>query len=54
MNKLAKFAKRYPDKWHTYARDKKTIDLLCAAVNCGHVKTNEHGQFKATQFLKDL
>lgn len=44
--KATKFLLRHPDKWHSFARDYDTVDVICACVNLGIAKLNDCGQFK--------
>ena len=54
---LVRFLMKYPDTWHSYANDKKTVSLVCATSNLGILKVNNNYQMKlksrdaAHQFL---
>jgi len=53
QRKLMNFAAKYPDKWHAFAHDHETVDIVCACANCGLIVLNDFNQFKITQFGKD-
>ena len=49
MNKVkhaSQFLMKYPDKWHSYNPNFKTVSIVCALVNLGIAKVNEFNQFK--------
>jgi hypothetical protein len=50
QRKLIHFAAKYPDKWHAFAQDYQTVDIVCACANCGLIVLNDFNQFKITQF----
>ena len=49
---LIKFLKKYPNKWHSYATDRDTIECICATANIGILKLNEHGQMRLKSIVK--
>jgi hypothetical protein len=49
MNKTknaAMFLLKYPGKWHSYATNKPTVEIVCALVNLGIAKVNQFDQFR--------
>jgi hypothetical protein len=57
--KTIKFFLKYPDKWHSYAKDYETVNLICCLVNLSilhHKETplNEHNQVKINPFNANL
>lgn len=52
------FALKYPG-WHSFARDKLTVEHVCANVNLGILEINQFNQFrlkseeKAVRFMGD-
>ncbi len=44
--KLVEFAQKYPNAWHNYAKDKKTLKAVERAVFLGRIITNEFNQFQ--------
>jgi hypothetical protein len=45
--KLAvKFLIKHPEKWHTYATDSQTVEVVCSLSNLGIAKINSTGQWK--------
>lgn len=47
--KLVTFALKYKNKWHTFAKDKETVDTVCAASNLKLITLNDYGQFKVLE-----
>ena len=45
------FAQKYPDKWHSYARDKETVDAVRCLEDVGYVHDDRVlKMFKITSF----
>ena len=49
---LVEFAMKHLDengapKWHTYATNYETVEVVCAVSNLKLIRLNEYGQFKA-------
>ena len=44
--RLLKFAIRYMDGWHSYAKDAKTTRAINTLVSHGFIEVNEHRQFR--------
>ncbi len=53
--KLIKFALKYSGL-HTFAQDKRTVEVVCATHNLGIIKVNEFNQFqlKSTLLANDF
>jgi hypothetical protein len=46
-NKTAtKFFLKYADKWHSFAKDYETVNIICCLVNLQILNLNEHEQVK--------
>ena len=46
-NKAAtKFFLKYQDKWHSFAKDYETVNIICCLVNLQILNLNEHEQVK--------
>lgn len=43
--RLLRFAISYPG-WHTYGKDRSTVDALRRLENLGLIERNEHRQFR--------
>lgn len=43
---LVDFAIEYPNKWHSYALDRKTLKAVKKACDLGIIEINEFNQFK--------
>lgn len=41
-----KFFLKYADKWHSYARDYETVNIICCLVNLKILNHNEFNQVK--------
>ena len=41
QQKLVKFALKYADKWHHFAKDYETVSLICATSNLGIIKVDD-------------
>ena len=48
-NNAIKFFLTYADKWHTYASDYETINLICYLVNLQILNYNQFSQVKVNQ-----
>ena len=53
---MIKFLRKYPGKWHSFAADRQTVELVCSLHNLG-IATVKGDQFilrsaeKADQYL---
>ena len=52
--KLVEFAMHHRDtdgqvKWHSFATNYATVELVCAASNLKLIRLNEFGQFRAIE-----
>lgn len=48
---MIQFASKYPG-WHSFAKDKRTVEHLCANVNLGILKINQFDQFRLKSIRK--
>jgi len=46
QKRLIEFVVKYPDKWHSYAPNKPTVEVVCATSNLGIIRVNECEQFQ--------
>lgn len=51
---LTEFAIEYAGKWHTYARDTRTLKAVKRALDLGRIETNEFNQFRLKEFESPL
>jgi|TARA_R100000995_G_scaffold37233_1_gene17052 hypothetical protein len=49
-----KFFLKYPDKWHSYANDYITTDIICRLVNLKILNHNQYNQVKVNPFNANL
>jgi len=52
QTKLIKFLVKYPNEWHTYAKDKETVGVICACYNLGVLKLNQYGQMRLKSLIR--
>jgi len=48
------FFLKYPDKWHSYANDYITTDIICRLVNLKILNHNQYNQVKVNSFNANL
>lgn len=46
---LMKFLAKYPGKWHSFASDKETVEIVCALHNRRDCRVNEFHQMHSTK-----
>lgn len=46
MRRLLKFAHDYPFGWHTYGKDRSTVDAIGTLAGLGFIEVNENRQFR--------
>ena len=54
QKKAVKFFLKYADKWHSYASDYETVNIICSLVNLGILNHNEYNQVKVNKFNANL
>ena len=54
QKQAVKFFLKYADKWHSYASDYKTVNIICGLVNLGILNLNENNQVKVNKFNANL
>ena len=42
----AKFLRKHPGKWHSFATDRVTVESVCGLHNLGIAKVNDFGQMR--------